>query len=280
MLKEKHILTGFVAVALLIGVAEWLTPVGNEETHVVITPEFKQFVATQAAEARKTNPSLQFDDAMASAIEEEILYREGKHLGLDDNDLIVKRRVVQKMRFLLEASTPLDEPSEAQLQAWLDDHPEQFLTEGSVVMQHVFFAREHSESGSLAKAQQVSLLLAEPVQNSQSTLGDPHPLSNQAAPIGYRQLLRELGKSTADQIMALPLNEWSTPLRSAVGAHVVKVHERQTPIQQTIEQAGEPLVATVRQAQREFMNQAALAALQSRYQVIDIAEQSTKEKLK
>lgn len=278
MLKEKHLLAGFAAVALLIGAAEWLTAGDNEASHVVVTPEFKQFVASQAAESKKTNPSLKFDEVMASAIEEEILYREGKQLGLDDNDLIVKRRVVQKMRFLLEASTPLEEPTEAQLQAWLDDHPEQFLTDGEVIMQHVFFARQQNTHHALTHAKKVSLQLADPSPETTNGLGDPHPLNNQTSTIGYRQLVRELGKQTADQIMALPLNQWSAPLASPLGAHLVNVQARQLPIQKTVEEAGEPLIAVVRQAQRDFANQAALKALRSRYQIIDTTQTQTESR--
>jgi len=57
---------------------------------------------------------------------------------LEKDDLIVKRRVVQKMRFLLEDMTPIAPPTEAQLQTWLGQNAQRYQTEQTIVFDHHF----------------------------------------------------------------------------------------------------------------------------------------------
>ena len=51
-------------------------------------------------------------------IREEILYREALQLGLDKDDVIIKRRLAQKMQFLAEDVAAAHQPTTAELKAW------------------------------------------------------------------------------------------------------------------------------------------------------------------
>ena len=63
-------------------------------------------------------------------IRDEVFYREGRAAGLDRDDVIIRRRVRQKMEFFAEdASVP--EPDEAQLAAYLQSNPDRFRTEAT-----------------------------------------------------------------------------------------------------------------------------------------------------
>lgn len=56
----------------------------------------------------------------------EVLQREARALGLDRGDLVVQRRLAQKMEFLLESQAELVPPTDAELRAWRDAHPERY----------------------------------------------------------------------------------------------------------------------------------------------------------
>ena len=66
-------------------------------------------------------------DELAHLIEdhvrEEILYREALAMGLDDDDLVVRRRMRQKLEFMFDDLTAAREPSDEVLQAYLDELP-------------------------------------------------------------------------------------------------------------------------------------------------------------
>src|SRR6476620_5245925 len=70
-------------------------------------------------------------------IRDEVFYREGRAAGLDRDDVIIRRRVRQKMEFLAE---DLSEPSEEQLAAYLEANPERFRTEDHLTFHQVFLS--------------------------------------------------------------------------------------------------------------------------------------------
>jgi peptidyl-prolyl cis-trans isomerase C len=69
-----------------------------------------------------TEPELQ--TLVAEAIDEEILCREAQRLGLDRDDAIVRRRLAQKLTFILEDAGNTGPPSEAELEEYYAGHAE------------------------------------------------------------------------------------------------------------------------------------------------------------
>lgn len=59
-------------------------------------------------------------------VAEEIYCREAVAMGLDKDDTIIRRRLRQKMEFLSEDAAAQAEPSDAELQAYLQAHPDSF----------------------------------------------------------------------------------------------------------------------------------------------------------
>jgi hypothetical protein len=51
-------------------------------------------------------------------LEDEVLYREGVALGLASDDVLIKNRVVEKMRFVLSNAAPVREPTDDELRAF------------------------------------------------------------------------------------------------------------------------------------------------------------------
>lgn len=60
-----------------------------------------------------------------SWVREEVLYREGIAMGLERDDQLIRRRVAQKVMFLADSLSPA-EPSDDELQAWLDSDPKRY----------------------------------------------------------------------------------------------------------------------------------------------------------
>ena len=59
-------------------------------------------------------------------IREEAAYREGTEIGLDRNDTIIRRRIRQKLEFLTKDIADQQEPSDEELQTYLDEHADKF----------------------------------------------------------------------------------------------------------------------------------------------------------
>jgi len=62
-------------------------------------------------------------------VKDKIIYREALALGLDKDDLVIRRRMRQEMEFL-NADMYEQQPTDSQLQAYLHAHPDDFRQPG------------------------------------------------------------------------------------------------------------------------------------------------------
>ncbi|HET9233834.1 MAG TPA: peptidyl-prolyl cis-trans isomerase, partial [Candidatus Eisenbacteria bacterium] len=60
-------------------------------------------------------------------VREEVLMREAVALGLDRDDVIVRRRLAQKMEFLAEDAASVMEPTDLDLRTYLAEHSQAFF---------------------------------------------------------------------------------------------------------------------------------------------------------
>jgi hypothetical protein len=263
-MKPSYSVLGFIAVATLIGLLEWHSGEQAARNELVVTEAQRAFVREQVLQAgTQANSSASFEQAMATYIDEEILYREGLKLGLEKDDLIVKRRVVQKMRFLLEDMTPIAPPTEAQLQTWLGQNAQRYQTEQTIVFDHHFFSRgkRGDEAFYLAGIARDDLLAGRKVTS------DPFPLQTDSELLSRERIAKEFGVITSTTIFDLPLGEWSPPVQSPLGVHLFKVSQKNAGRTMTLEEAGSQLRSDLIAAQREAVNEAGLAALRATYTI-------------
>ena len=77
---------------------------------------------------------------LATLIEEELLAREARALGLDQNDTIVRRRLAQKLTFIVEDTSRIADPSEDELRRFHSEHAERYRTDPRITFRHIFFS--------------------------------------------------------------------------------------------------------------------------------------------
>ena len=73
-------------------------------------------------------------------IREEVLSREAMALGLDKDDTIVKRRLAQKMEFVMEDASALREPADDELRRWFAQNAQRFAMPSLVTFRHLYFS--------------------------------------------------------------------------------------------------------------------------------------------
>ena len=72
-------------------------------------------------------------------IREEVLYREALAMGLDQDDTIVRRRLVQKVEFLTEDMAAQSEPTDEQLSSYLQENHERYQVPARLSFRHIYF---------------------------------------------------------------------------------------------------------------------------------------------
>jgi PPIC-type PPIASE domain len=231
----------------LFGAYRWMSPRDSGGHRIVITQGVVDDLVTQHVAARGREPSsTELNHLIESYVHDEVLYREGVKLGLERDDIVVKRRVRQKIEMIAEEDASTRAPSDVDLFAYLTANPARFVqpailtfeqvfigasTSGPAVLQAVAITREGLRSGT------------DPEKLGKPTLL-PHRMTRTPADL----VARDFGAAFAAALEKVPVGEWVGPIDSSFGAHYVRVSDR-TP-------AAAPQLAAVRDhVVREWENE-------------------------
>ena len=93
-------------------------------------------------------PSATDEQAMLEKwVDDEVLVREALAMGLDRGDSIVRRRLMQKMEYLLENTEPVPAPTDAELETFLKAHADRYASPARVSFAHVFVSAQQAGAG-------------------------------------------------------------------------------------------------------------------------------------
>jgi hypothetical protein len=182
--------------------------------------------ALEAAEAQRLGRAAldpeQAKSVRDRAIEDELLYREALRLGLDRADAIVKQRLIQRVLFLAEdlagAASP---PTPAQLEAFYASTESEWRAPPRRRFIHVYAGPAHRDALVSIRA---TLLASGAVAEDPPDLGEAFPLPRSVRAT-KDAVARDYGAEFAERVFALPAQEWSEPLSSKFGWHLVRVLE-------------------------------------------------------
>lgn len=155
-------------------------------------------------------------------VEEEALYREAIAMGLDEGDVIVRRRLIQKMRFLLDDAIVTEPPSQAELTEHLAANVERFARPARLGFEHRFFVPDRPDAFVAdAKAKLVA---------QQKIVSDPFLLTGLTLrDVSTTEITRTFGRAMVEGLADAPLDVWWGPVRSRYGRHLIRVTSRTEP---------------------------------------------------
>jgi parvulin-like peptidyl-prolyl cis-trans isomerase-like protein len=237
---------------LLIGIAlfgayRWVSPGDSGGRRIVITQGVVDDLVTQHVAARGREPSTtELNHLIESYVRDEILYREGVRVGLERDDIVVKRRVRQKIEMIAEEDASTRAPTDADLLSYLTANQARFVQPAILTFDQVFIGASGSGAGLepvVAVTRDALRKGADPEELGRPTLL-PHRMTRTSADL----VARDFGASFAAALERVPVGEWVGPIDSSFGAHYVRVSDR-TP-------AAAPQLAAVRDhVVREWENE-------------------------
>lgn len=196
---------------------------------------------------------------------EEAAYREALAMGLDVDDTVVRRRLRQKLEFLLEDVSAIEEPTETELTEFMETHAERYATPRRVAIRQVLASADRR--GDAAPADAAAMLARLRSGASPETLGDASLLPA-AAPLTSREGLASIyGDAFADAAFSSQDEGWFGPVASPFGYHVVQItgrSELQTP---SLETVGERVRADWVDMRRQSIREEQRKRLLGRYDV-------------
>jgi hypothetical protein len=200
-------------------------------------------------------------------IHDEVFYREGKALGLDRDDIVVRRRLRQKLEFMAEDVT-VAEPSDEQLAAYQAANSERFRSEDRVTFRQVYLSAARHETLDHDANLMAAKLAAEKPGTDAASLGDHFLLGGEFHSVARSDVVGTFGQHFADAVFDMEPGRWTGPVSSGYGLHFVRVDER-------TQGSLRPLESVKPAVRREWMNARRVDAertlyetLRARYQIV------------
>lgn len=230
--------------------------------------------ADQVAAARDAATALQgrapTPEELAMLIEptirEEVMYREALALGLDENDDEVRRRLVEKMRYLTEDLADPAPTSPDELQQFYADSPELFTIPPLASFDQVFFSP--SERGDELESAAAAGLAALRAGRPPLEVGDRTPLRETYDNAPREQVAVLFGDALADAVFSLVPGDWVGPFRSDFGLHLVRLRSRSEARLPPYDEIAARVADEYASRRRAAANEAAYAEMRAKYDIV------------
>lgn len=210
----------------------------------------------------------ELEELIQDYIREEIYVREAIALRLDHDDTIIRRRLRQKLEFVSEDLIARAEPTTEQLRAWFDAHAEKFRTAQTITFDHVYLNRQRRAERLADDLESLREALRHAGESPDlSRLGDPFLLETSFDRVAVSEARELFGDAFARAVAQLPLGEWSGPVESGYGVHLVRVRGRSGGLPGTFEDVRETVRREWLEEQRAASNAKFYDAQRKRYEV-------------
>jgi peptidyl-prolyl cis-trans isomerase C len=199
-----------------------------------------------------------------------VLYREAVAMGLDKDDVIIRRRMAQKLEFLAQDLITPEEPSEEELQAFFKENVDRYQIPPLLTFTHVFLDPDKRGDDTLTDAEKLKaeLIASETVPDEASDLGDRFMLQAYYPERTEADIAKLFGGEFASPLMKLEPERWHGPVLSGYGTHLVYVHARVESPPPTFEQVANRVREDLVNGEREKLNQEYIESLLARYEVV------------
>lgn len=203
-----------------------------------------------------------------SYVREEVLYREALAMGLDRDDAVVRRRMVQKLELLTEAvQAP---PTEEQLRAYFQENLDRYRIPERRSFSHIYFNADQRGDDAVPAAEQVR----EELQNAaQPPIRAPERGDRFLMQHDYRlhsqvEVERLFRRSFAADLFEVEPGSWQGPIQSGYGLHLVYVSEVSPEAVPDFEAVRNRVLVDYEADQRHEAKEALYRSLSSGYEVV------------
>jgi hypothetical protein len=232
----------------------------TSSTTIVVTAGQVEHLAANFAKTRQRPPTEPELEALIDEwVRDEVATREAMALDLDEGDTVIRRRLRQKLEFASDDVAARTEPTDTELNAHLQAHPDSFRVEPAFTFSQVYLdPAKHGDDLDRDAARVLERLKQADGTTDVSALGDSLMLEPTFQSASSGEIAKQFGEAFAAKLGELPLGQWQGPIASGYGLHLVLISERTA--------GGLPALADVREAvQREWANAQRLEANEKYY---------------
>jgi hypothetical protein len=255
--------------ALLFAVSQWRAGAGAAANRIVITPgQIDSMAATFARTWQRPPSEAEIKGLVDDYVRNELAAREAAAMGLDRDDSVIRRRLRQKLEFLIEDTLDAAPVTEADLQAFLEKAKDRFRTEPEVAFRQVYLSPDRRGEAVEGDARALLAKLAAAGNKVPSNAGDPLMLPREVERSTRTSVARQFGEDFADEVLKLEPGRWAGPVRSGYGLHLVFVDSRSEGRVPALDEVRPLVERELLAARRQQGIDAMYAKMLSRYKVV------------
>lgn len=212
------ILGGF----LFLGHTLWQSHVTKADRTIIVSPaEMERQAQIFATENQRAPSDADLEGLLFAHIEEQALMREAQRLGLDEEDIIIRRRLAQKMRFMIDDIGAPELPPLEDLKIWFKQNPEKFMRPETRSFEHIYLSPKGRSDTVISDAE---TLLSSGVADDWEAQGDAFMTGRRFTALAQPAVQRDFGTAFAAALFELPdRRDWQGPINSAFGVHIVRL---------------------------------------------------------
>ena len=268
LLKEP--LVHFLALALVVfavyGVIN--TSEAEKPDRIVITgPKIEQIAGLFAKAWQRPPTVAELKDLIDDYVKEEILVREALALGLDKDDTVIRRRLRLKMEFLSDAESEALSPTDAELEAYLRANPGKFEIDPMIAFRQIYLNPQRRGGKLDQDAASIIEVLLSGARTDPSALGDSTLLPSELPVTSKTSISQIFGREFADALRNATPGQWTGPVKSAFGFHIVRVTEYKTGRFPALNEVRDAVAREWANDKRKVRQDARFNELLKRYQV-------------
>lgn len=205
---------------------------------------------------------------VADHLREELLGREARELGLDEDDIVVRRRLAQKMSFLLDDTAALAAPVESELFEFYQAHADLFRTLTRLDLVQVYFSRDKRGPQAESDARAALEALRSSESPDPTEFGDSTLLPSRLSNVDEAALAAQFGQAFAQTVINCEPNLWTGPTESEFGWHLFLVQNKEEGRLRDFADARGEIEEEWRRGKQKSLSDEYMAALLKKYDVV------------
>ncbi len=230
--------------------------------------ELETLAALWQAQWRRPPTRDELTRLVVDRVREEVLYREALALDLDENDVLVRRRLAEKLEMALNDVAATAEPSPDDLRGYFEANADRYVEPAALTLTHRFFSRDRRGDSAEADAR----LALEALLAGGSADDDSFHAAKTLTLTDADRLEQIFGTAFRDAVVehaarSGPRRTWFGPVPSAYGVHVVQVDAYRAGRRQTLDDVRNTVIDDWRRDHITARESERYAEMRVRYEV-------------
>jgi parvulin-like peptidyl-prolyl isomerase len=275
---EEPLLHFLVIGAVLFGAYAWLNRDGSDagvRQVRVAESDVRWLEETFVLQWQREPTEEELRALVRDFVKEELLARQARELGLDKDDIVVRRRLAQKMTLLLQDDSRRAAPSDDDLHRLYEarrsqaaSEPRTLFTRPRISFTHIFFSRDQ-RADAAADARQALRELSRPDATAPAAaFGDRVSIKSEFRNADERAVTNQFGAKFAAKVFELAPGPWQGPIESTQGLHLVRITELVPAQLRPFDEIREELVELWHEQSQRESEERDFVGLLKKYQVV------------